>query len=79
MLYPIWQPLPRARPFPEDPELDRSPGSFFDPAVGYFALRMMRRTPAICGKGCSAPRASETCPRVRACECSICPTSGRSG
>ena len=43
MLYPIWQPLPRPRHFPEDPRLDQLLDSYFDPAIGGFKLGLWRR------------------------------------
>ena len=43
MLYPMWQPLPRPRHFPEDPKLDRLLDSYLDPAIGGFKLGLWRR------------------------------------
>ena len=50
MLYPIWQPLPRPRHFPEDPKLERLLANY-DPEFGYFRLRMKRRNARDLRKG----------------------------
>ena len=61
MLYPIWQPLPRPRFFPEELELERLLDSNYDPAAGNFKMRMNVVTPATFGKGCLGRGGSETC------------------
>jgi hypothetical protein len=42
-LYPIWQPLPRPRHFPEDPKLDQLLNSYFDPKIRSLKLSLWRR------------------------------------
>ena len=56
MLYPIWQPLPRPRHFPEDPRLDQLLDSYFDPAIGGFKLGLWRREARDLRKGLFGPK-----------------------
>jgi len=56
MLYPIWQPLPRPRHFPEDPRLDQLLDSYFDPAIGGFKLGLWRREARDFRKGLFVPK-----------------------
>jgi hypothetical protein len=63
MLYPIWQPLPRPRHFPEDPKLDRLLDSYFDRGVGRFSLRMMRRNARDLRKGLFGPKGLRDVPQ----------------
>ena len=63
MLYPIWQPLPRPRHFPEAPKLDRLLDSYFDPAIGRFSLGMMRRNARDLRKGLFGPKGVRDVPK----------------
>src|SRR5215469_16595672 len=62
MLYPIWQPLPRPRWFPEDTTLDRLLNSNYDPAVGPFELLLWRREARDLRKGIFGPKGSKVVP-----------------
>jgi hypothetical protein len=62
MLYPIWQPLPRPRYFPEDPKLDRLLDSY-DPKIGYFRLPMFRRNARDLRKGLFGPKGLRDVPK----------------
>jgi hypothetical protein len=63
MLYPIWQPLPRPRHFPEAPKLDRLLDSYFDPAIGRFSLGMMRQNGRDLRKGLFGPKGVRDVPK----------------
>jgi hypothetical protein len=56
MLYPIWQPLPRPRHFPEDPKLDLLLDSNFDPRMRQFKLSLWRRQARDLRKGLFGPK-----------------------
>jgi hypothetical protein len=56
LLYPIWQPLPRPRFFPENPKLGRLLDSNYDPRVGYFKFRLWRREARDLRKGLFGPK-----------------------
>jgi hypothetical protein len=62
MLYPIWQPLPRPRHFPEDPRLDRLLDSYA-PKIGYFRLPMFRRNARDLRKGLFGPKGLRDVPK----------------
>ena len=62
MLYPIWQPLPRPRFFPEAPDLDRLLDSYFNPRIGYFKLPLKRRHSRDLRKGLFGPKGLRTVP-----------------
>ena len=62
MLYPIWQPLPRPRHFPQDQKLDRLLDSYFDPGLDYFNLPMTRREARDLRKGLFGPKGSRVVP-----------------
>jgi hypothetical protein len=55
MLYPIWKELPRPRFFPDDPQLVSLLDSNYDPALGYFKVRMERRHARDLRKGIFGP------------------------
>jgi len=63
MLYPIWQPLPRPRHFPEDPKLDQLLDSNYEPRVGYFKLRLWRREARDLRKGLFGPKGLRDVPK----------------
>ena len=63
MLYPIWLPLPRPRHFPEHPKLDRLLAHNYDPAVGYFELRLRRREARDLRKGLFGPKGLKDVPK----------------
>jgi len=63
MLYPIWQPLPRPRHFPEDPRLDRLLDRNYARWVGYFELRLRRREARDLRKGLFGPKGLKDVPK----------------
>jgi hypothetical protein len=63
MLYPIWQPLPRPRHFPEDPKLDRLLDSDYDPKIPSLKLSLWRRQARDLRKGLFGPKGLRDVPK----------------
>jgi hypothetical protein len=62
-LYATWQPLPRPRFFPSDPDLNRLLDGF-SPRVGQFELQLRRREARDLRKGLFGPKGTRNLPKA---------------